>query len=134
MDDEFTLDQWVRWKAQLRFDRSSGPGGQNVNKVNSKVTLVLALDDWPFGQEEVLRERLGGRINTENELVVQCDETRSQLKNRELVVVRAISMLQSALAKRKKRRPTRPSRAAKERRLDEKRRRSALKRDRNWRE
>lgn len=134
MDEQSTLERWVRTAANFRFDRSSGPGGQNVNKVNSKATLTLSLADGPFEDWTTVAERLGARVNADGELVVQCDETRSQPANRERAILRAVALLAGAMQRKKKRRPSRPSRAAKERRMEEKKRRSALKRERNWRE
>jgi ribosome-associated protein len=118
----------LRW----RFSRSSGPGGQSVNTADSRVELSLDLARTsalgPVQRARVL-ERLSGRL-VDGVLTVTASEQRSQLRNREAARRRLMALLSAALAPRKSRRPTKPSRAAVERRLDAKRRRAALKRRR----
>jgi ribosome-associated protein len=112
---------------ELRASRSSGPGGQHANVTASRVEAVFdveasrALDD---SQRERLLEKLGPRVTA----VAQ--DARSQARNRELALQRLGEKLAAALRRPKPRRPTRPSRAAKERRLDAKRRTSERKRTR----
>jgi ribosome-associated protein len=120
---------------ELRFvtSRSSGPGGQNVNKVETRVTLLFDTAGSPTLSEDQRRriaERLAGRIGRDGVLRVTAQRHRSQSANRELVVERFRELLREALARRKPRRPTRPSAAAERRRLEEKRRRSEVKRRR----
>ncbi len=111
------------------FSRSGGPGGQHVNKTNSKVTLRIPISILPIAEEERQRlsHLLSGRINGEGELVIRSSETRSQRSNRRRAYERAAALVSSAIQAPKQRRPSSPSRAAKERRLQEKRRRGERK-------
>ena len=117
----------LRW----RFSRSSGPGGQGVNTTDSRVELVFDVTAsaafTPVQRDRVL-ERLSGRL-VAGVLTVVAAEYRSQLRNREAARIRLAAMLRAALAPDPPtRRPTRPSRGARERRLADKRRRSDVKR------
>ena len=116
------LISWIESHASASHSRSSGPGGQNVNKVNTKVTMHIPLDNLPVHEVEMerLKAGLGGRINSDGELVIFSDETRSQLRNREFAVLRAASLIEGSLRKPKRRKKTRPSRASVEKRLSEK--------------
>ena len=103
----------------IRTSRSSGPGGQHANVTASRVEAVLDVaetDALTDDQKRRVMARCGPRI------VATAQDTRSQARNRELALERLRSRLASALAVQRKRKPTRPSRAAKERRLDSKRR------------
>ncbi len=114
-----------------RFSRSSGPGGQSVNTTDSRVSLSWDPRTSPslsIGRRDLLVARLA--LNHGGLLVVASDH-RSQWQNRRAARLRLAEQLRAALApRRRKRRPTRPSRSSVERRLAAKRRRSSVKRDR----
>ncbi len=111
--------------------RSSGPGGQHVNKVETRVTVrfdlagSVALSDE---QKERVRSRLAGRITREGVLRVAAQKHRSQSANRDEARARLASLLAEAIRPRRRRRKTRPSAASRRRRLENKRRRSDVKR------
>lgn len=105
------------------FSRSSGKGGQNVNKVASRVELrfnIPASSLLTDEQKEILMNKLENRITKEGDLLLFAEETRSQLKNRELVIARFYDLLVENLKVKKKRKPTKPGKEAKERKLKEK--------------
>jgi ribosome-associated protein len=112
---------------ELRTSRSSGPGGQHANVTASRVEAVFEIEHSATltGEQKArLRSRFGPRV------VAVAQDTRSQARNRELAVERLRERIATALRPRKRRRPTRPGRAARERRLESKRRRSDVKRQR----
>ena len=117
----------------FRFSRSSGPGGQNVNRVATRVELVFDVTGSPIltdHQRAQVHETLGSYIDKEGVLHLVSQRTRSQWRNRQDVLARFQFLLGQALRPRKARRPMRPPRVAKARRLAEKRRRSEIKRNR----
>ncbi|HEY1971053.1 MAG TPA: alternative ribosome rescue aminoacyl-tRNA hydrolase ArfB [Pseudonocardia sp.] len=118
----------LRW----RFSRSSGPGGQGVNTTDSRVELSLDVAALAAALPDPLRERLPSRLAsrlTDGVLTVVAAEHRSQLRNREAARERLAGLLRAAAAPDPPaRRPTRPSKRAKQRRLDEKTRRGQIKR------
>ena len=114
--------------------RSSGPGGQNVNKVNTRVTVLFNVDQSAAlspEQRELLHARLGGRISRVGLLRVVSQRHRTQLANRDAAVERFVELLRDALTERPERIPPAVPRQAKERRLEEKRRRANRKRERS---
>ena len=126
------LSQWIRSKSVIRFSKSAGPGGQNVNNVNTKVTLKLVLTDEypsPLTPEDIarIREKLQNRISNAGEIVIQADSFRYQHRNRELAYKRLQELIISSIKKPKKRVKTKPSSAGRENRLSEKKRRSFTK-------
>ncbi len=118
--------------SELTFEtsRSSGPGGQHVNKTESRVTLVFDIDASTALDEDSKRkiaERYSSRISKRGELRVSAQSHRSQHANREVAIERFAAMLREALAPIAERRPTRPTRAAKRRRVEAKRKQSSKK-------
>lgn len=105
--------------------RASGPGGQHVNKTSSRITLEWSIRDSAVldrAQRARLLQKLASRITTDGVLQVHADDNRSQIRNRELAAERLAALVANALRRPKKRRPTRPSRRARERRLQAKKR------------
>ncbi len=103
--------------------RSSGPGGQNVNKVNTRIELRFNLTGSALLNEEEkqkIQSVLGNRINRDGFLIFVSQSERSQLGNKKKVTERFYNMLQKALLPVKKRKPTRPTKASKERRIESK--------------
>ena len=110
-------------EVQYRTSRSSGPGGQHVNKVSTKVELIFDVMNSTVlsdNQKEIIVEKLQNRITKDGLLVLQCDESRSQLKNKEIVFERFINLIEQALKPVKKRKPTRPTKSSVQKRLKDK--------------
>ena len=110
---------------ELKFKavRSSGAGGQNVNKVSSKVVLTYDLNaSQALSEEEkeVLFVKLKSKLTLENILIINCDEDRSQLKNKEIVIKRFLDLITKSLVVPKKRKPTKIPRSVIEKRLKNK--------------
>ncbi len=103
--------------------RSGGPGGQHANKVSSKIILSFNLTEskaFSEKEKELLYKNLQSRLTKENNLILTCDESRSQHQNKAIIIERFNSLIQQALKKIKTRRATKPSKSSKTRRLDKK--------------
>ncbi|CAM3571103.1 protein chain release factor B-like protein [Flavobacterium saliperosum S13] len=128
MDKEKLLSE-----LQFKAVRSSGAGGQNVNKVSSKVVLQFDLKtSSAFSEEEkeLLLSKLDNKLTKEQVLLLNCDEGRSQLRNKEIVIKRFLLIIEGALKVAKSRKPTKIPRSVIEKRLKEKRSQSDIKQSR----
>jgi ribosome-associated protein len=127
-------DEELEWK----FIRSSGPGGQNVNKVASAVQLrflLAASNAIPSGAKSRLRRLAGQRLVDDGSILISARGERSQERNRRDALDRLAELIRAALIEPKTRKKTRPTLASKERRIDSKKRRGATKQGRvarNW--
>jgi ribosome-associated protein len=110
--------------------RSSGAGGQHVNKVSSKVELIFDLENSTSLSEkekQLLIQQVASKLTKENRLILYCEETRSQHRNKEIVIQKFLKLIATGLTRPKKRRPTKPSRASVRRRAETKQRTSVKK-------
>ncbi len=120
----------VSAQSAFSFSRSGGPGGQNVNKLNTKVTARLdprLLSFLSPEEQQRIAERLQGRMNAEGEITVSVQDTREQSRNRQIAIERISALIEKALEKPKRRVKTRPSRSSREARLSAKRHKARLK-------
>ena len=115
MDSDKLINELV-----FKAVRSSGPGGQNVNKVASKVVLSFDLmRSIAFSEDEktLLRTQLSSKLTNEEQLLLTCDEDRSQIKNKEIIIKRFLALITKALVVPKTRKPTKIPRSVIEKRL-----------------
>ena len=118
------------WEISEQFTRSSGPGGQNVNKVSTAVELRFEAERSPALTAAVkkrLRRIAGRRWTQDGAIVLFVQETRSQVRNREIARERLVEMIEKALVAPKRRIATRPTRGSVRRRLDGKKKRGEVK-------
>jgi ribosome-associated protein len=121
-------------EVEFTTSRSSGPGGQNVNKVNSRVTLRFDIKQSQLltdEQREVLLSKLASKLTTEGVLLINVQDSRSQLENKEGAITRLEALIRKAFTKPKPRKKTKPTKAAKEKRVTDKKQRSEKKK---WRQ
>lgn len=114
----------------IRFSRSGGPGGQHVNKTSTQVELTFDLLNSPSIPQDDrawLIEKLKHRLDSAGRLRLTSQDTRSQRQNKSIVLERFQELMKHALRRPKKRKPTKPSRAAVERRIESKKKRSETK-------
>ena len=122
-----------RTEVTARATRSGGPGGQHVNTSSTRIELVWNVDQTTAldeAQRARVRERLGGRVDSEGNVRVVASDSRSQRRNRDEAEARLVSLIRRALVVPRPRRATRPTASSVAARLDEKRRRSRLKAER----
>jgi ribosome-associated protein len=127
-DDDLDVGEWTIPSSELewRFTTSGGPGGQHANRSNTRADLIFDLQATEVFPEE-LRGRMLGRLGSES-VVVSVAESRSHFRNRMLARARLADMLTESMKEPKRRRPTKPTRASKRKRLDNKRAHSDKKR------
>ena len=114
----------------FKATRSSGAGGQHVNKTSSKIELSFDLensDALNFNEKEILKAKFSSKLTKENVLILFCEETRSQHRNKDLAIKRFLALLKTNLIRPKKRRKTKPSKGAMKRRVETKKRTSVRK-------
>jgi ribosome-associated protein len=125
----FTADELAPW-IELRYDRTQGPGGQNVNKVSTRATLLFdfeACDLLSETQKDRLRRVVAARRARDGRLRIVAQAARTQARNRSAAVERLIELLAAVLYVPRSRKPTRPTAGSRERRLEGKRRRGQTK-------
>ncbi|WP_206081899.1 alternative ribosome rescue aminoacyl-tRNA hydrolase ArfB [Maribellus sediminis] len=117
------IQQQLENECRFSATRSSGPGGQNLNKVNTRVELRFSIPDSEvFSEDEksTLLQKLKNRINAEGELILASDAERSQFRNRMKVTALFFDLLEKALTKQKPRKKTAPTRASRLKRMETK--------------
>lgn len=108
----------------LKAIRSSGSGGQNVNKVSTKIELqfdVTNSSELNENEKDLIKENLSTRLTKEDILILQCDESRSQLKNKQLIIKRFLDLIEESLVVQKERIPTKTPKSVVKKRLKRKR-------------
>lgn len=134
MTNNITMKDFSK-ELNFKTSRSSGAGGQNVNKVETSVTVLWKVDESEYFndyQKLLIQEKLKNRINAEGLLFLTVSETRTQLMNKNKAIEKILEMVDKALIIPKRRIATKPSRAKKEKRLDTKKKLSEKKENRKF--
>lgn len=135
MSSEIIIAGSLDHEIKFSFSRSGGPGGQNVNKVNSKVELRFHIESSQIlspRQKEILLKKLSTKLNREGEIIIFSQESRSQLQNKETALIRFYETINLLLKPRKRRIKTSASLASKEKRIQLKKQHSEKKSRRKW--
>ncbi len=135
--EKTSVDSNKDFTAEFSFTsaRSSGPGGQNVNKLNTKVTLEFDINGSSLltdDEKALINSRLANKINSRGILKISSQSERTQLANKEQSVAKFYKLIEQALKVQKKRKKSKPSKAAIQKRLDNKRMQSEKKQSRNF--
>ena len=120
----------IQKELHFKATRSSGAGGQHVNKVSSRIELVFDLEkstSLSESEKHLLSQKLAAKLTKENRLILSCEETRSQHRNKEIAIQKFLRLITESLIRPKKRRPNKPSRASVRRRSETKQRTSVKK-------
>jgi len=131
------MQESLKKEVSFRTSRSSGAGGQHVNKVSTRVELLFYVSSsivLTASEKETILTKLKSRISKEGILTIACEETRSQSRNKEIAFEKFISLLEDALKPVKKRRPTKRSKGSIERRLKDKKATSEKKDSRKFKD
>lgn len=127
------IKEAIMKEIQWDFVKSSGKGGQNVNKVNTAAEARWSISRnrvFDETQKGKIRSKLSGRINSNDEIVIKKNNSRSQLRNKESAIEELFNSIDKSLEKKKLRIKTKPSQASKKKRLEEKKKRSEIKNSR----
>ena len=128
-----TFNKDLTSELEFKASRSSGKGGQSVNKVSTKIEIHFSVDDSQIltdGEKATIKSKLANKLTTENVLRVVSQSERTQYMNKKRALTKFEEMIEKCFVPRKKRVPTKPSKEAKERRLKEKREQARKKEDR----